>query len=264
MTYPAFARRSFLAMAAALSLAAGPAATQQDEPVTVFAAASLTDALTAIGKAYEDETGEAVRFSFAASSTLARQIEAGAPADIYASADIGWMDYLAERGLIDPDSRVEPISNSLVLIAPSDSDAADIDVRTMDLDALLGADGRLAVGDPDHVPAGIYAREALIGFGMWETAEPRLARAGDVRAALALVARGEAPFGIVYRTDAAVTDDVKIAGEFPPDCHAPIVYPFAMTSGDPDPRVQRFFAYLTGRDGGAAFDRFGFRRRGMC
>jgi molybdate transport system substrate-binding protein len=226
---------------------------------TVFAAASLTDAMTAVGAAYTEATSEEVRFSFAASSTLARQIEAGAPAAIYASADERWVDYLAERQLIASDTRVSPIGNRLVLVAPADATVDAIALAAgVDLPALLGEGGRLAVGDPAHVPAGIYAAEALASLGLWDEMAPRLARADDVRAALALVARGEAPLGIVYATDAAVTDDVRVVGTFPPDSHTPITYPFAVVAGAEDEAVTRLFDFMTGEEALAVYARFGF------
>jgi molybdate transport system substrate-binding protein len=194
------------------------------ETVTVFAAASLTDALSELGRRYEQAHPDVrVRFSFAASSAVARQIEAGAPADIFASANEEWMDYLAARELIVPDSRRVPIGNSLVLIAPLDAAIGAVAVdRHVDLAGLLG-EGRLAVGDPAYVPAGAYAEKALAFLGVWDAVAPRLARAESVRAAMALVARGEAPLGIVYATDAAIDAKVKVVGRFPPASHPPIV-----------------------------------------
>jgi molybdate transport system substrate-binding protein len=247
-----------LALALFCGIAAPPGIAQGNE-LTVLAAASLTNALEEIGTQYAAETGKAVRFSFASSSALAKQIEAGAPAQIFASADEKWMDYLAERDLIEADTRVSPIGNSLVLIVPTDSkiDRMTIDAA-IDIDALLGSDGRLAVGDPDHVPAGIYAREALESLGLWDAAEPRLARAEDVRAALVLVGRGEAPFGIVYATDAAISDKVRIVGTFPPATHRPITYPFAIIAGQKGADIVAFFGYLTGPHGAETFRKYGF------
>jgi molybdate transport system substrate-binding protein len=200
-----------------------------------------------------------VRFSFAASSTLARQIEAGAPAQIYASANETWMDYLADRALIEPDSRISPVGNRLVLIAPV-AGAADAVTITPDLDiaAMLGADGRLAVGDPAHVPAGIYAAQALKSLGLWDALAPRLARMGNVRAALALVEHGEAPLGIVYATDARITQGVRVVGTFPADSHPPITYPFAIVKGAGSDAVRALFAYITGAPGLAVLEAYGF------
>ncbi len=252
-----------LAAAIALSVVMGGNKGVAGEPVTVFAAASLTDAMEAAGKAYQSKTGDVVRFSFAASSTLARQIQAGAPADIYASADRRWMDCLDTRGLIDAGTRTSPIANRLVLIAPAPARTPPVIIdRNFDLRALLGSDGWLAVGDPDHVPAGIYAREALTTLGLWDTVRHRLARADNVRAALALVARGEAPLGIVYATDARVSKAVKVIGRFPPSSHTPIRYPFAILKGRARPAVATLFAYLTGPEAITIFEDFGFAQVG--
>lgn len=228
-------------------------------PLTVFGAASLTDALEAVGRAYEEENGEALRFSFAASSRLARQIAAGAPADIYASAHRQWMDYLNKKGLIDPRRRKDVLANRLVLIAPADSDVERIDPASADgIADTLGASGRLAMGDPAHVPAGIYAQEALETLGHWPRLEARLARTDDVRAAVALVARGEAPLGIVYKTDARVSDDIKIVGTFSAASHTPITYPIAVVTDQDRPAVRRLFDFLTSDKAMAIFRRYGF------
>jgi molybdate transport system substrate-binding protein len=231
------------------------------EPITVFAAASLTDVLQAIGDDYKAKTGQEVRFSFASSSTLARQIEAGGPAQIYASANEQWMDYLEKRGLIETGTRVSPISNQLVLIAPTDSKLNDVAISAkLDLMGLLGADGRISLGNPDSVPAGIYAKEALQSLGLWAFAEPRLAPAENVRAALAHVERGETPLGIVYATDAKIDKKVKILGTFPAGSHKSITYPFAIMKGDASPAVKAFFSYLTGPDVLAVYQKYGFAR----
>lgn len=233
-----------------------------DDAITIFGAASLTDALSEIATDYEAETGEAVRLSFASSSTLARQIESGAPAQIYGSAAERWMDYAEERELIESASRVSPIGNRLVLIVPADSALQDVAIAPdFDLLDLLGADGRLAVGDPDHVPAGIYARQSLEALGVWADIEPRLARAENVRSALALVELGEAPLGIVYETDAAISDKVRIVGVFPEESHDPVTYPFAIVAGQASPAVQALFDYITGEAGLTVFARYGFSVR---
>lgn len=233
------------------------------EPVTVFAAASVTNAMEEIGELFR-EKGEEAQFSFASSSTLARQIEAGAPAQIFVSANEEWMDYLAERDLIEPATRVSPISNRLVLIAPSDSDLTSIEITgSTDFASPLGSHGRLAVGDPEHVPAGIYAKQALERLGAWTSLEPRLARADNVRAALALVETGEAPLGIVYSTDAAASTGVKVIGTFPPTSHDAITYPFAIVK-DPGggdvigEEAKALFSLMTGTEGLAIFARYGF------
>lgn len=251
-------QRLGILLAAWISIFAHPAVTQADD-ITVFAAASLTESLTDIGRTYEAQSGKSVLFSFASSSALARQIEAGAPADIYLSANEQWMDYLDEAGLIETATRVSPISNRLVLIVPSDSDIGPPAIdESLDLGSLLGPNGRIAVGDPDHVPAGIYAKEALQSMGLWSFAEPRLARADDVRAALVLVGRGEAPLGIVYSTDAAISDRIRIVGIFPPETHAAIRYSFAVLRDQDNRDAVDFYSYLTGPEAIETFERYGF------
>lgn len=240
---------------ATLSLAARPA---MAEPLTVFAAASLTDAMTAAGEVYERQTGEQLRFSFASSSTLARQIEAGAPADLYASANEKWMDWLETRGLVLPGTRTSPVANGLVLIAP-ENDKPPKDESIENLPELLGTQGRLAMGDPAHVPAGIYGMQALKSLGLWTRLRPRLAAADNVRAALALVERGEAPYGIVYATDARIAG-VRVVEPFPDTAHSPITYPFALIGGGNGKQAGKFLAFLTSEEGLAIFERFGFRR----
>ncbi|MEO1092559.1 MAG: molybdate ABC transporter substrate-binding protein [Pseudomonadota bacterium] len=247
----------WLALLCTMFAAAAP--TRAAEPITVLAAASLTDAMQAVGEAYEEATGVEVRFSFASSSTLARQIEAGAPAQIVALADERWLDYLADRRLIEPASRSSPIGNRLVLIAalPWDNGPLSAD-HALDVAALLGSNGRLATGDPDHVPAGRYAKEALEHLGQWSSLEPRLARADNVRAALALVERGEAPLGIVYATDAAASDDVTVVATFPPESGTPITYAFALVAGTATPDAEALLAFMTAEAGLTMFERFGF------
>ena len=240
----------------AAAIFAGPAA--RAEPLTVFAAASLTDAMTEAGHAYEEKTGREIRFSFASSSTLARQIEAGAPADLFASANEKWMDWLEERSLVEADTRTSPIANGLVLIAPESG--TPLKDETIDnLPALLGKDGRLAIGDPAHVPAGIYGKEALKNLGLWKALEPRLAAADNVRAALALVERGETPYGIVYSTDARIAK-VRVVAAFPDKSHTPITYPFALIKGGETDEAKDFLSFLTSDAGLAIFERYGFRR----
>lgn len=232
------------------------------EPITVFAAASLGDALEVAGRIYYLKTGVAVRFSFASSSTLARQITAGAPADIFISASEAWMDDLEHRDLIETNSRIAPIGNSLVMIAPVGSrlNVATIDA-SLDIAGLLG-DGRLAMGDPAHVPAGIYARQALESLGLWKMAAARLAPAGDVRGALVLVERSEVPLGIVYRTDAIRSGKVSVIGAFPDDSHQPIVYSFAIVHQNYQPEIVHFFDFVTGTESLNIFERFGFHVSG--
>ena len=201
---------------------------------------------------------------FAASSTLARQIEQGAPADLFLSADEQWMDYAEQRGLILPETRRAVLGNALVLIAPADSRAGPVTLTPgAELAKLLGDDGRLAVGDPAHVPAGIYAAAALTSLGLWQALAPRLARAENVRAALLLVERGEAPLGIVYATDAAASRRVRVLGTFPADSHPPISYPFALTQrGAGNAAAHDLLAYLSGPQAAETWRRYGFTLAG--
>jgi molybdate transport system substrate-binding protein len=226
--------------------------------ITVFAAASLTNAIEDAARAYRAATGKAVRLSFAASSALARQIEQGAPAAVYVSADEQWMDYVARRGLIVAATRATLLSNRLVLVVPA-TDARDFPLRPgFDFAAVLGAGGRLACGDPAHVPAGRYAQQALTWLGAWPAVERRLVRADNVRVALAYVERGEVPAGIVYATDAALSSKVRVAGTFPAASHVPITYPAAVVARNDSPAAREFLAYLRGDTARAIFVRYGF------
>lgn len=252
-------RRPFLVAFAAL---AGTSALAQDvAPITVFAAASLTDVLRAVEAEWRAGGGRPVRFSFAASSALARQIEQGAPADLFASADEEWMDYVQERGLLLPGTRVSALGNSLVLVAPADRATPPLALgRGTDLLALLGANGRLATGDPSNVPVGRYARAALEWMGQWNAVSPRIARADNVRTALLLVERGEAPLGIVYATDAAASRGVRVLGTFPENSHPPVRYSFALTHrGAASEAARAFLRFSTGPETAAVYARFGFR-----
>ena len=233
------------------------AAAQAPEPVTVFAAASLTDALQASGKAFTGKTGIPVRFSFASSSALARQLEAGAPADMFLSADLEWMDYVQTRGLIATKSRANLMQGRLALIAPADSAVKLKIARGFPIVKALGPDGRLATGDPESVPIGRYARASLTSLGVWPAISDRLARTENVRFALALVARREAPLGIVYETDAKVEPKVRIVGIFPEKSHPPIVYPIALTT-KAQPAAAIFYKFLRGSQGRAIFKGYGF------
>jgi molybdate transport system substrate-binding protein len=225
-------------------------------PLTVFAAASLTDALQELGNSFMKETSIAVRFSFAASSALARQIENGSPADVFFSADLEWMDYLQTRNLIQRDTRHDVLANRLVLIAPADSKIKLKIEPHFPLAATLGK-GRLATGDPDAVPVGRYAREALTTLGIWNDVADRMVRADSVRSALAFVDRGEAPLGIVYETDALIDKHVRVVDVFPANSHLPIVYPIALT-GAAKSDAGRFVAYIRGPAGDAVFKAYGF------
>ena len=225
--------------------------------VTVFAAASLTDAVTELGKAYEAQGKGKIVASFASSSDLARQIERGAPADLFISADQQWADYLDQRGLLDTPSRLDLLRNDLVLVAPAGNAVKLAIAPGFKLAEALG-DNRLAVGDPDHVPAGIYARQSLQSLGVWADIEPKLARAGSVRAALLFVERGDCPLGIVYRTDAQSDPKVRIVATFPPSSHAPVVYPAALVAGHHSPAAVEFLHFLTTPAAAAVFRRYGF------
>ena len=248
--------RPFLALVGLFALLAPLATFAQTPPVTVFAAASLKNVLDDVGAAYSAKTHASVRFSYAASSTLARQIEQGAPAEIFVSADSRWMDYVAQRRLIDAASRRDLLSNHLALIAPADSKIRLRIAPHMPLAAALG-DGRLAVAGPD-VPAGKYATAALTHLGVWDSVKDHLAAGDSVRAALAFVARGETPLGIVYDTDAKVEPKVRIVGLFPEDSHPAIVYPAALVGASPGPGARAFLTYLEGREAAAVFRKYGF------
>ncbi|MBE9605139.1 molybdate ABC transporter substrate-binding protein [Acetobacteraceae bacterium H6797] len=252
-------RRRLLLASFAAALTAPPAFAQAEPPV-VFAAASLTDAMKALGAAWVAKGHPMPRFSFAASSALARQMEQGAPADIFASADEPWMDYAEQRGLMVKETRVSPLANSLVLIAPADRPGPALTItRETDILALAGPDGRIAVGDPSNVPVGKYAQAALTWMGQWEKVSPRLARTDNVRSGLLLVERGEAPLGIVYGTDAALSKGVKVIGTFPAESHPPVTYPFALTrraAGNDEAKA--LFVFLTGEEARATFEKFGF------
>jgi molybdate transport system substrate-binding protein len=234
------------------SLAAGA----DKPPITVFAAASLSNVLQELGDGFTKETSIPVRFSFAASSALARQIENGAPADVYFAADLEWMDYLQTRKLLQRDTRHNVLANRLVLVAPADS---KIKLKIEPGFALVAALGkrRLATGDPDSVPVGRYAREALTTLGVWNEMADRIVRADSVRSALVLVDRDEAPLGIVYETDALVDKQVRVVDVFPENSHLPIVYPVALTSAA-KADAARFVAYIRGPAGEVAFKAYGF------
>lgn len=240
-----------------VGLLCSPGAGAADRVLTVFAAASLTDVLQPIGSAFTARTGQAVRFSFAASSVLARQIESGAPADVFISADHDWMDYLQERRLIRADTRSDVAGNALVLIAPADSRLALKVAPGFALAAALGPTGRLAMADPAAVPAGRYARQALTQLGVWSSVQQRSVAADNVRTALNFVARGEAPLGIVYATDARSESRVRVVALFPAGSHDPIVYPAAaLTSAGP--QAAAFVQFLSDPAARAAFTAGGF------
>ncbi|WP_376093991.1 molybdate ABC transporter substrate-binding protein [Roseomonas sp. CCTCC AB2023176] len=253
--------RRFLALALA-SLLLPSGALRAQEPLTVFAAASLTDALRDLGRQWETRGNSPARFSFAASSALARHIEQGAPADHFMSADEPWADYLQQRNLLAEGTRASPLGNALVLIAPANA-ARPVELgRGTDLAALLGPNGRLATGDPSNVPVGRYAQEALTWMGAWAAINPRLARADNVRSALLLVERGEAPLGIVYATDAAASSGVRVIGTFPAESHTPVTYPFALTRrAAGNDRARALLDFLRGPEAAETWRRFGFSVR---
>lgn len=240
--------RSFgrLCLAFCLWLVAVPLAFAQDtKPIIVFAASSLQTALNTIAKDWSAQTGKRVTLSYGASSALARQIEQGAPADLFASADLDWMNYVVERKLVDPATRTELLGNTLVLIEPAEGPPTKLEITPgFDLAGALG-DARLATGNPQSVPVGRYAKAALTTLGVWDAVAPRIAGADNVRAALALVARGEARFGIVYLTDARTEPKVRVVAPFPSSSHPPIVYPFAVTAASIHPDAAAFLAHLS-------------------
>jgi molybdate transport system substrate-binding protein len=229
----------------------------QDKPVLVFAAASLKNALDKIAADWRQGSGKKATVSYAASSTLAKQIENGAPADLFISADRDWMDYLQKRKLIDPASRIDLLGNSLVLIASKDSTVATTIAPGFPLAQSLRG-GKLAMADPTAVPAGKYGKAALTQLGVWGSVERQIASAENVRAALLLVARGEAPLGIVYKTDAIAEPAIKIVAAFPPETHPPIVYPMAFIAGGANSDASALAAYLRGAAARAQFETQGF------
>ncbi|HET7083164.1 MAG TPA: molybdate ABC transporter substrate-binding protein [Rhizomicrobium sp.] len=250
----------FAAVACLLPLAAAAQPAAPTGPsVTVFAAASLTDSLKAVADAYKARTGVTVALSFGASSTLARQIEQGAQADIFLSADSDWMDYLQSKSRIADGSRKDLLGNQLVLVAGPNAKPAPKIAPHFDLAGALG-DSRLALADPASVPAGKYAKAALTALGVWDSVASKLAPAENVRVALEYVARGEAPYGIVYATDAKVAPGVKVAGVFPETSHAPIVYPAALTK-TASPGAKAFLDFLAGKEARAIFEQTGFSVR---
>lgn len=233
-------------------------ASAEDKTITVFAAASMKNALDEVDAAYTAKTGVKIIASYAASSVLAKQIEQGAPADVFVSADTDWMDYALSKKTINEPSRVNLLGNSIVLIAPKDSEINNVTIaQGFDL-AKLAGDGRIATGDVKSVPAGKYAKAALEKLGAWQAAEPKFAMAESVRAALTLVARGEANLGIVYSTDAKVEPGVKIVGTFPADSHPAIIYPVAATT-TAKPETNDYLAFLRSSAAKSVLEKYGFR-----
>ena len=230
-----------------------------ERTLTVFGASSLTNVLEELGKAYTAKTGTPVRFSFAASSVLAKQVESGAPADVFVSADREWMDYLASRRLIQAATRRDIGGNLLVLVAPADSRIELKIAAGFPLAAALGERGRIATGDPASVPAGKYARAALSSLAVWSSIENRLIPADNVRTALNFVARGEAPLGIVYSTDARAESRVRVVDTFPASTHEPIRYPAAATTVA-SAGATGFLEFLSSEPARVILDRAGFSR----
>jgi len=249
-------RRDWLGFTAGLCAWPAPCFAADRPDILVFAAASLTDAVLALADGFGKSSGITVRTSFAASSALARQIESGAPADVFFPADQDWMDYLQNRGLIRADSRRDVLGNRLVLVVPATSTLALRIGTGSALPAALGA-GHWVTGDPDSVPVGRYARAALQRLGVWDALTPGLVRADNVRAALTLVARGEVAFGVVYATDAMIEPKVRVADVFPADLHPPIVYPIALTKGAVA-SAATFLTFVRGPEAAIVFRKFGF------
>jgi molybdate transport system substrate-binding protein len=250
-------RSSLYALFSALLALSSPRSSLAQQPVTAFAAASLQDALTSISKRFTDQTRVLVRFSFASSGALARQIDQVAPADIFASADVDWMDWAVARNLIKPQTRVDLLGNRLVVIAPFD---AKFSTLALERNALLAAIGqsRLAIGEVNSDPAGRYAKSALEKLGLWSDVQPRFAQSENVRAALALVALGQASLGIVYETDAKAEPLVKVVAAFPPGTHVPIVYPFALTANAKGTGPANFLSFLQTNTARTVFTDQGF------
>ena len=235
---------------------APPALAQASGP-TVFAAASLKNAMDDVAAAWTKSGKAPIKLSLAASNTLAKQIEQGAPADLFFSADLDWMDYAESKGLIRPGTRVNLLANAIVIIAPRDTKASISMGPRLDLTSALGS-GRIAMGNVDAVPAGKYGKAALEKLGAWDGVKDKVAQADSVRAALLLVSRGEAPLGIVYATDAAADPNVKVLATFPPDSHPPIVYPVAVTKDATHADAAALVGFLRGPEAKAAFEKQGF------
>ena len=245
-------------LCAGVSAAPGAAPVPVPEKITVFAAASLKESLDAVATRWTQLSGQDVVVSYAASSALARQVEQGAPAHVFISADEEWMDYLQQRALVDPASRYDLVGNQLVVIAPADSPQQALALDAAGLRAALGEKGRLAVAETSAVPAGRYARTALERRGLWATVQARLAQGDNVRAALAFVARGEAPLGVVYATDAKAEPRVRVVARFDAADHPAIVYPAARVTSADATQVDGFLVFLRGEEARRVFDAAGF------
>jgi molybdate transport system substrate-binding protein len=246
-----------IAFALAATLQPSPSAAQS-ESVVVFAAASLKNALDEIAAGWTAKSGAAVKTSYAASPALAKQIEEGAPADLFISADLDWMDYVDKKNLVKAGTRVNLLGNTIVLAASKDWTKGDIKIEpNFPLASLLG-DGRLAMASVASIPAGKYGKAALEKLGVWNSVANKVAEAENVRAALALVARGEAPLGIVYQTDAAADKGVKVLGAFPDNTHRPIIYPIAAVAASTNPGDANYLAYLKSPAARPIFEKRGF------
>ncbi len=249
-------RAAGLAMATAVSLGVALTSAQAADEITVFAAASMKDALNSIGELYTKETGTKVVFSFASSSVVARQVTAGAPADIFVSADVKWMDYVSKAEAIEDDTVRIIAGNSLVVVAPAD-EAKPVELTK---DALLEriGDGHMAIGSPEAVPAGRYGKASLVSLGLWDAVESTLVHMENVRVTLASVARGEVALGIVYGSDAAIEPRVAVVATFPDDSHAPIVYPAGLVKGA-GPKAIGYLEYLSSPAAREVFAKLGFK-----
>jgi len=253
-------RRSWLGLAVALSVlpGVGPLPAQAQNNVVIFAAASLKNALDEIAATWSKDTGKpAPKISYAASSALAKQMEQGAPADMFISADLDWMDYVQGKNLIKNDTRFNLLGNKIVIIAPKDSKSTTLAIKGDELARALAGD-RLSMANVDAVPAGKYGKAALEKLGAWNAVKDSIAQAENVRAALLLVARGEAPLGIVYSTDAAAEPNVKIVATFPEDSHPPIIYPAALTKDSSNADAKAFLDFLRSAKARASFEKQGF------
>jgi molybdate transport system substrate-binding protein len=251
-----FTKTLFASTLLALLLAAAPAIALAAN-VTVFAAASLKEALDEQAAHFEAATGNKAVISYAGSNVLAKQIEAGAPADIFISADLDWMDYVDQRHLVRADTRFNLLRNVLVLVAPATSTSTLKIAPNFALAAALGT-GKLAMANPDSVPAGKYGKSALEKLGVWNAVQAQVARGDNVRAALAFVSRGEAPFGIVYSTDAIADKGVKVVDTFPQDTYPPIIYPAALIASSASPAAKPFLDYLRAEAAAQTWRKYGF------
>ncbi|KIL99473.1 Molybdenum ABC transporter periplasmic molybdenum-binding protein ModA [Paramagnetospirillum magnetotacticum MS-1] len=251
--------KRLLGAVAGLALSLSVTARAHAEDVVVFAAASLTNALNEIGESFTARTGHKMVPSYAASSALAKQVEQGGPGQVFASADLKWMDYLADKKLINGETRFNLLGNTLVLIAPLDAKQGKIELTAKTDIAVLAGTGRIATGNPESVPVGLYFKQAMERAGQWKAIESKIAATDSVRAALAFVERGEVPLGVVYATDAAVSKKVKVVGVFPDTMHDPIVYPFALIAGKETPAAKALLDAIKSPEAKGVFAKYGFK-----